>query len=105
MKNSMDPVQVEHIADTTHVTLEAVLGVADARLLYDKLGATLTGAASIVMDGGRVERIDTAAMQVLANFCRAARERGQALVWQNPSTSLQQAAHALGLEAMLEMNP
>jgi len=105
MENSMDPVQVEHTADTTHVTLEAVLGVADARLLYDKLGAALTGATSIVMDGRRVERIDTAAMQVLANFCRAARERGQALVWQNPSTGLQQAAHALGLEAMLEMNP
>jgi len=105
MESSMDPVQVEHTADTTRVALEAVLGVADARLLYDKLGAALTGATSIVMDGRRVERIDTAAMQVLANFCRVARERGHALVWQNPSIGLQQAAHALGLQAMLEMNP
>ncbi len=104
MEISMDPVQIEQTADTTHVTLEAVFGVTDARLLYDKLGAALAGTFPIVMDAGRVERVDAAAMQILANFCRTARERGLALAWRNPSASLQQAARILGLRDLLEMN-
>jgi len=104
-ENNMDPVQIEQTADTTHVTLAAVFGVPDARLLYDKLGAALSSATSLVVDGGRVERVDAAAMQILAIFCRTARERGLALAWQNPSAGLQQAARMLGLQSMLEMNP
>ncbi len=105
MGNSMDPVHIEHTSDTTHVALEAALGIADARTLYAQLGSALTGATSIVMDGTRVERLDAAAMQVLACFCRAARERGLALSWQNISPELQQAARLLGLEAILQMTP
>jgi len=105
MENSMDPVEIVHTADTTHVALQVALGAADARRLYEKLGAALANATAIVMDGERVERIDSAALQVLANFCRAARERGVALVWQNPSTGLQQAAQNLGLQTILEMTP
>lgn len=105
MENSMDPVEIVHAADTTHVALQVALGAADARRLYEKLGAALANATAIVMDGERVERIDSAALQVLANFCRAARERGVALVWQNTSTGLQQAAQNLGLQTILEMTP
>jgi anti-anti-sigma regulatory factor len=104
-ENSMDPVQIEHTADTTHVTLAAVLGVTDARQMYDKLDAALSGATALVVDGGHVERVDAAAMQILANFYRTARERGLALVWRNPSTGLLQAAQLLGLRNMLGMNP
>lgn len=103
--NSMDPVQIEQTADTTHVTLAAVFGVTDARQLYDNLGAALSSATSLVVDGARVERVDAAAMQILAIFCRTARERGLALAWRNPSAGLQQAAQLLGLQSMLGMNP
>lgn len=103
MGNSVDPVHVEHTADTTHVVLEAALGIRDARLLHEKLGAMLTATTAIVVDGSRVERLDAAAMQVLAGFTRAARERGLALTWQSPSPVLQQAARVLGLELILEM--
>lgn len=101
--NSMDPVHIEHTADTTHVALEAALGIADARALHEKLGVVLAAATSVVMDGGRVERLDAAAMQVLACFCHAARERGIALTWQNASSGLQQAVRLLGLESIFEM--
>ena len=101
----MDPVQIEQTADATHVTLEAVFGVTDARSLYDKLGAALAGTAPIVVDGTRVERVDAAAMQILAIFCRTARERGLALEWRKPSAGLQQAAQILGLQSIFEMNP
>ena len=99
----MDPVHIEHTADTTHVQLEAVLGIVDARTLHEKLSTVLACATPVVLDGSRVERLDAAAMQVLACFCRAARERGLAISWQNPSSGLLQAAQWLGLESILEM--
>ena len=99
----MDPVHIEHTADTTHVALEAALGIVDARALHEKLSAVLACATPVVLDGSRVERLDAAAMQVLACFCRAARERGLAINWQSPSSGLQQAAQWLGLEFILEM--
>jgi len=99
----MDPVHIEHTADTTHVLLEAVLGIVDARTLHAKLSAVLACATPVVLDGSRVERLDAAAMQVLACFCRAARERGLAVNWQSPSSGLLQAAQWLGLESILEM--
>jgi len=99
----MDPVHIEHTADTTHVALEAALGIVDARALHEKLSAVLACATSVVLDGSRVERLDAAAMQVLACFCRTARERGLAISWQSPSSGLQQAAQWLGLESILEM--
>ncbi|GAB4510856.1 MAG: hypothetical protein Tsb0026_13290 [Sulfuricaulis sp.] len=103
MGNSMDPVHIEHTADTTHVVLEAALGIRDARALHEKLGTVLAAATAVVLDGSRVERLDAAAMQVLAGFTRTARERGLALTWQNPSPVLQQAARVLGFESILEM--
>lgn len=103
MGNSMDPAHIEHTADTTHVALEAALGIRDARVLHERLSAALTAATAIVIDGSRIERLDAAVMQVLAGFTRTARERGLALTWHSPSPVLQQAARVLGLEVILEM--
>ena len=99
----MDPVHIEHTADTTHVALEAALGIADARALHEKLDAAIAAATPVVMDASRVERLDAAVMQVLTGFCRAARERSLAVTWENPSPSLQQAVRLLGLEAIFEL--
>jgi anti-anti-sigma regulatory factor len=103
MGNSMEPVHIEHTADTTHVALEAALGIRDARVLHEKLNTVLAAATAIIIDGSRVERLDAAAMQVLAGFTRAARQRGLALTWHSPSPVLQQAARVLGFETVLGM--
>ncbi|MCR4301961.1 MAG: STAS domain-containing protein [Sulfuricaulis sp.] len=103
MVNSMDPVHIEQTANTTHVALEATLGIQDAHVLHEKLGTVLTAAKTVVMDGSRVERLDAAVMQVLASFARSARERGLALSWRSPSPVLQQAVRVLGFESILGM--
>ncbi len=103
MGNCMDPVHISHTADATHVALEASLSIADARLLHKQLSSALTGKTTVTLDASRVERLDAAAMQVLACFCRTARERGLALSWRNISPGLQQAARLLGLESILGM--
>lgn len=103
MAHNMDPVHVEQTANAAHVALEASLSIQDARVLHEKLGTVLGAAKTIVVDGSRVERLDTAVMQVLAGFVRSARERGLALSWRSPSPALQQAIHVLGFESILEI--
>lgn len=101
MGNSMDPVHITHTADATQVTLEASLGIADTRTLYEQLGTVLASRLPVTLDGGRLERLDAAAMQLLANFCRTVRAHGRGLTWQSTSPALQQAAKLLGLESLL----
>jgi len=95
----MDPIQVEHRSGTAHVVLDATVGISEARALHEALGKLLPQQTSIVFHADRLERIDTAAMQVLASFCRIAHQRRLALTWQAPSASLREAAHLLGLES------
>jgi anti-anti-sigma regulatory factor len=95
MENSMEPVHIEHTAGSTHLTLGAALGIADG---------ALAAAAPVVIDASRVEHLDAAVMQVLTGFCRAARERSQAVSWNRPSPVLLQAVRLLGLESILEMS-
>ena len=95
----MDPIQVEHRSGVTHVALAAAVGIAEARVLHETLGELLPQQASIVFHSDRLQRIDAAAMQILAAFCVTARKRGLALTWQEPSVSLREAVTLLGLES------
>ncbi|MHB8536356.1 MAG: STAS domain-containing protein [Sulfuricaulis sp.] len=99
----MDPVHIEHTAETTQVALEAALGIADARSLHEKLGTVLAATTPVIVDASRVERLDAAVMQVLTVFCRAARARRLTLTWHSPSPVLQQAVRLLGVESIFEM--
>ena len=95
----MDPIQVEHRSGTTHVVLDVTVGISEARVLHEALGNLLPQQTSIVFHADRLERIDTAAMQVLASFCRTARQRHLTLTWEAPSASLRAAINLLGLES------
>ena len=97
--NNMDPIQVEHRSGATHVTLAATVGIAEARVLHETLGLLLLHQTSLEFHSDRLQRIDAAAMQVLAAFCVTVRKRGQRLIWQEPSASLREAVTLLGLES------
>jgi len=81
----------------TQLVLESVLDVSHARPLYAQFERALARAAPIVLDAGQVERIDTAAMQVLSVFQQSAHERGIALRWSGASHAIEQADRLLGL--------
>ncbi len=74
-----------------------MLDVAHARALYTQLGQALDQAIPIILDIGQVVRVDTAAMQVLTVFQRAARDRGIQLQWSGTSRALVEADRLLGL--------
>lgn len=80
------------------------MGIRDARRLHECLNHALASSTDVVLDASRIERVDTAVLQVLVGFARALRERGCRLAWHSPSPELLQAARVLGLEQQLEMN-
>jgi len=85
----------------TQLVFEPVLDVARARDLYHTLNAALAGATTLELDASRVERIDTAALQLLAVFCRAAHEAGRRLRWRAASPAFSNAAALLDLDDLL----
>ena len=81
-----------------HLVLKAECTLADAGELKSALCALLP------QDGTAVERIDTAALQLLAAFVRDRRLAGAALQWQSASPAVHSAARLLGMETMLALN-
>ena len=61
---------------------------------------TPPSALKLALDAGQVEQVDTAAMQVLAGFCRHLHEQGAPMRWHAVSPAVQEAAHLLGLDSL-----
>jgi ABC-type transporter Mla MlaB component len=60
-------------------------------------------APALHIDGARVERVDTAALQLLVVFRREAAARGKTSAWQGVSAVMRDAAALLGLAQVLEL--
>ena len=100
----MDTVEITERPEATHVVLGATMEISMAQDLYRQLSPRLEESNALVMDAGQVQRIDTAALQTLAYFCRCAHERGIPFHWHAISPALQQAALTLGLTSFLFKN-
>ncbi len=87
-----------------HLVLKAECTLADAGELKSALCALLPQDGTVTLDGTAVERIDTAALQLLAAFVRDRRLAGAALQWQSASPAVHSAARLLGMETMLALN-
>jgi phospholipid transport system transporter-binding protein len=68
------------------------------RQLSDALDAT-----QIALDGSAVDRIDTAALQLLVVFQREVQKRGNQMNWAGVSAPLHDAASQLGLAQILAL--
>ena len=84
------------------VTLPADCRIAELSTVKATLDAALATAA-VALDGGAVERIDTAALQLLTVFRREAAARGVAVEWLGASEALRDGAARLGLARTLEL--
>lgn len=73
---------------------------ADAHAL---LAALLGGRGPVTLDGGAIERIDTAGLQLLGAFIQALGASGRTIAWHAASPTLKGAAQALGLGGTLRL--
>ncbi len=74
---------------------------AQSALLAELLAALDASATGI--DGSAVQRVDTAALQLLVLFRREAMARGCAVTWLGASETLYEAAGVLGLAGILDL--
>lgn len=80
------------------IALDASVTVAHVSELKERFTKLLGRKTRVSFDFSEVERIDTAALQLLVTFVRAARERGVPLAWsQPPSAAMHEALQLVGL--------
>lgn len=94
---------VEQPAPAT-VRLDADLGIEHADALKDQLMEKLAANEAILIDGAAVERLHSAALQVLCAFVRDRRSAGLDVRWADTSECLRDAAQVLGIDRMLGMH-
>lgn len=76
-----------------------IVQVAD---LHRSLVDHLASGKTLVIDGSRVEEIDTAVLQLLASLLRGCTERGIGCSWHGASEPLLRAARLIGLDRLLQ---
>jgi ABC-type transporter Mla MlaB component len=85
------------------LVLASNCGVKDAAALKASLCALAAGERA-TLDVSNLERVDTAAMQLLCAFVRERKSRGQPVNWQGESAALRDAVRLLGLGDLLELS-
>lgn len=86
------------------VQLHAELGIAGAAVLKENLQGLLSDVQPLEINAAAVERVDTAAVQLLLAFAQEVRRRKRSLRWVGVSAPLYQTAEVLGLARSLEWN-
>ncbi|WP_415888577.1 lipid asymmetry maintenance protein MlaB [Neptuniibacter sp. SY11_33] len=77
------------------------LSIANVTEWQQKLGSYINSAEAVCLDGEKLTRVDTAALQLLTAFCLKAQTLQKTVKWINPSDTLVKTACQLGLEQTL----
>jgi anti-anti-sigma regulatory factor len=85
----------------TPVALDVRMTIVQAAGLHRTLLACVAQGETVVVDGARVEEVDTAILQLLASLWRTCLERGIGCTWQGASDALRQTAALVGVAEML----
>jgi ABC-type transporter Mla MlaB component len=75
--------------------------ISDAVQLKSALAPLVSTAPVVMLDVSALQRIDSAALQILCAFLRERRSQGRATEWRGVPAGLRQAAGLLGLTAEL----
>jgi len=88
-----------------NVTLELkpVLGASQGIELHARLREVPEDSALVIIDAGKVERIETLALQVLLAFCGARVAAGRDVQWIGVSSEFRRATDLLGLSDVLRL--
>ena len=83
------------------IELGARTSIAQAVELHRALVTRLAAGGHLLIDGGRVEEIDTAILQMLASLWRSAHDRRLSCTWHRASDALRRSAQLVGLAGAL----
>lgn len=91
------------MGDKTTVSLGAALDIMHAAGLKERLDAALQKKPNVVLISDKVERADTAGLQLIYAFKRELTAQGKQMSWQKPTDSLITACQTLGMASALEI--
>lgn len=92
------------ISDSTKPLVLTSPTIRTVTSLQAELAERLDESGTVQIDGSAVDRIDTAALQLLAVFVRDLRAEARAVEWVGRSVGLQKAANSLGLSMVLGLD-
>jgi anti-anti-sigma regulatory factor len=81
--------------------LGATLTISRVAEMHAKMTALLGSSGSLTLQGGGIEQIDGAGLQLLAAMIKEAAETGVEIRWDGISNSLHQGARQLGMHEIL----
>jgi ABC-type transporter Mla MlaB component len=85
------------------IALASNCNVKDAVELKQSLCHHVADSAPVALEVGKVERVDTATMQLLCAFVRDRAAQQREVVWAGDTRVIRDAAHLLGVESMLAL--
>ena len=95
--------QIEAQGDLCQIVLDEIVDISGISAFRSQLLEVLQGDKPVQLIAEKVERIDTAALQVLSAFFQEARSLDKSVGWQNPSEALCYSARLLGLEKIMSL--
>lgn len=90
--------------EPARISLAADCTLREAAALKSQLITTISPTDAVLIDGGAVERIDTAGLQLLVAFAQREHAAGRRLQWQAASEELRSASARLGLLGALSLS-
>jgi len=103
---ALEPTPPQPIAPAMSQPVELAerMSIAQSAELHRTLTACLASGAPLLIDGGRVEQIDTAVLQLLVSAWLGAAKRGIECRWQSASQALRRSATLIGVAEILRLN-
>jgi ABC-type transporter Mla MlaB component len=80
-----------------------VLAIANVADMYTKVLSHMADGYLVQFDVSRIERIDTAAIQMIYAFSKEAAKQGHALNWQDASETFIRNVKSIGLAAKMNL--
>jgi anti-anti-sigma regulatory factor len=95
--SQLPPVKQPSDSQSARIELDARITIVQAADLHRLLLSRLAAGEPVVIDGTRVEEIDTAVLQLLTSLWRTAQDRGIACTWHGASEALRYTANLIGV--------
>ena len=92
------------MSKTTSVSLGCSLDIIHASSLKSRLSKALAKNLSILLVADKVEKADTAGLQLVYAFIQKAHQQENSVCWKKPSDALIQASETLGIREALNLN-
>lgn len=87
----------------TTVSLGTALDIMHAKSLKTRLAAAIAKNIPVVLVSNKVEKADTAGLQLIYAFIKNVEMQGNTVSWKNPSDMLYQACKILGMSHAVKL--